>query len=209
MTPSENKPEKPADDPTAQAMPEGKPSSPGVTSEQTKTNGMEELKRLEAELSQKPAPGAKPAEPAAPGAAPAAEVEPKPRRRRFKRPPPENTIRMTIRQYWRFRVWLANRKLKLPAHLVGAVLEGTDQTLVEPLVEPIIGIMDEYVPEQWIEFIEEKSPLLTFLIALFEAEQTFGSRIDQLAHEIKQETPRTPAGAPASSVGIYPKKGEV
>lgn len=187
--------------------------SGSVNAEQIKPEGgLSELERLEKELASKPAPGAKPGEKISsdpPGGPTPEPGEPKTRRRKFKRPPPENTIRMTIRQYWRFRAWLANRKLQLPAEMFAAVLDGTDQTLVEPLVEPVIGMIDEYIPEEWITFIEEKSPVLTFIIALFEAEQTFGTRIDQIARELRQEKlgPRAVETPPGG--GGYPKKGEL
>lgn len=183
-----------------------------VTADQPPTDGMAELRRLEAELS---APK-KTDSPAQAGGAPAAAQEagggePKPRRRRFKRPPPENTIRMTIRQYWRFRAWIANRKLQLPPEMFAAILEGADQTLVEPLVEPVVAVMDEYIPEEWISFIEEKSPVLTLLLALFEAEQTFASRISQIAIELRQtDTARPAAGAPQQPQRtMYPGKSDL
>lgn len=161
----------------------------GVSSQQEPTDGRAELLKLEKETAPKPA-AQKTADPAAKSDDAPKEAGDQPKRRRkFKRPPPENTIRMTIRQYWRFRTWIANRKLGLSPDVIGAVLEGTDQVLVEPLVEPVVGIIDEYVPEKWIEFIEEKSPLLTLLIALFEAEQTFAARIAQIAREVRTETP--------------------
>ena len=182
-----------------------------VSSDQPPTDGLSELKKLEAELSAPKAAPAKPGDPGKPAGAPPAEGEGKPRRRKFKRPPPENTIRMTIRQYWRFRAWLANRKLQLPAELFAAILDGTDQTLVEPLVEPVVAVMDEYIPEEWVAFIEDKSPILTFMIALFEAEQTFGTRIAMLAAEIrKADAPRTAAPqTTAPQQSAYPKKGEI
>lgn len=191
--------------------PENLHQGQSVSSEQVEAASVpDELKRLEAELSAKPQAGARPVEKKE--SPESGEETPGPkRRRRFKRPPPENTIRMAIRQYWRFRTWLANRKIQLPPDVLAAVLDGTDQLLVEPLVEPVIGIIDEYIPEQWIEFIEEKSPILTFLIALFEAEQTFSARLRELANEIKQvNQPQqtTPQAAPASRVS-YPKRGEL
>ena len=198
----------------ANVEPEALHQTQSVSSEQVEAASVpDELKRLEAELSAKPQAGAKPVETKAYGIKESdSEETPGPkRRRRFKRPPPENTIRMAIRQYWRFRTWLANRKIQLPPDVLAAVLDGTDQLLVEPLVEPVIGIIDEYIPEQWIEFIEEKSPILTFLIALFEAEQTFSARLRELANEIKQvNQPQqtTPQAAPASRVS-YPKRGEL
>lgn len=183
--------------------------STGVSPEQQPANVLSDLQRLENELAKKPGQGA-----------PQQETEKKTqsqesdapkKRRKFKRPPPENTIRMTIRQYWRFRTWIANRKLKLSAELLGAVLDGTDQILVEPLVDPVIGIIDEYMPEQWIEFIEEKSPILTFMIALFEAEQSFSMRLGQIAGEIRQGQPTSTSQAPPVETQQhygYPKKGE-
>lgn len=183
--------------PQAAQVPQG-----SVSSEQPPTDGMSELRKLEAELAApKKSPEAggsdKPAQPQ--------EGDQRPRRRKFKRPPPENTIRMTIRQYWRFRAWLANRKLQLPAELFAAILEGTDQTLVEPLVEPVVAVMDEYIPEEWVAFIEEKSPILTLMIALFEAEQTFATRIAVLAAEIrKAEKPQSPQTQQPTG---YPSKG--
>lgn len=199
----------PVEDLPPQAAPA--PLAGSVSADQPPTDGMAELKKLEAELSLPKAAPAKPGEPGKAAAGPTAEGEAKPRRRKFKRPPPENTIRMTIRQYWRFRAWLANRKLQLPPELFAAILDGTDQTLVEPLVEPVVAVMDEYIPEEWVAFIEDKSPILTFMIALFEAEQSFGARLAILAAEIrKADAPRSAAPqSPDPQQSAYPKKGEL
>ena len=89
---------------------------------------------------------------------------------------------------------MTKRKLGLPQEYFGAILDGMDPLLVDPLVGPTVAMIDEYLPEEWVSFIEEKSPILMFFLALFEAEQSFGQRVDALAGELK----RTAAPAPAA-----------
>jgi len=199
-------PAQPAPQPAAQpaaAQPAAQPS--GVTGEQQPAGKSKaDLLALERELrGEKP-----PAQPGQPGA-PAGEAQ-QPKRRRIKAP--EHTIRLVIGQYWRFRAWVAARKIQLPAHLFAAVLEGTNETLVEPLVDPVAAVVEEYMPEQWVVFLQEKSPIVNLLLAMFEAEQAFGSRMQLIANELagartvdgSQQQP--PPGPPAGGSG-YPRKG--
>ena len=162
---------------------------------QAPVDGLAELQALEAELS-----GGKPKEAApsqsgagTPGNTDSGADSPK-RRRKFKKVPPENTIRLTIRQYWRFRDWMARRSLGLPGEYAGVFIQGQDAILVEPMVEPVIGCLDAYLPEEWVVFIEDKSPLLMLLLALFEAEQTFAQKVSQAAAELKAKA--APAATP-------------
>jgi hypothetical protein len=124
-------------------------------------------------------------------------------RRKFKTYRPEQTVKMTIRQYWRFRDWMARRQLGLGAEYTG-IFCGKDDQLVTPLVEPIVGCLDAYLPDDWIVFIEEKSPLLHLLLALFEVEQTFASMVDSVKKEQQQKTAQNPSDIPPSSKPIYP-----
>lgn len=118
------------------------------------------------------------------------------KRRKFKKVPPENTIRLTIRQYWRFRDWMARRSLGLPEEFAGVFIQGKDSVLVEPLVEPVIGCLDSYLPEEWVVFIEDKSPILMLLLAIFEAEQVFSGAVNQAKLESKStSTPKEQATA--------------
>lgn len=171
-------------------------------------DALAELKKLEGESARKaPASEAKPGE-SAPGS-----DSSKPKRRKFKRPAPENTMRLTIRQYWRLRDWMARRQLGLPEEYAGVFIQRQD-VLVEPLVEPLVACLDEYLPDEWVVFLEEKSPLLMLFLALFEAESTFAATVNEAKKEIiaKQKPTQAPGpsapAAPAASFG-YPKKDEV
>jgi hypothetical protein len=171
------------------------PEKVPVTNTQAPVDGLAELKALASEIQ-----GGKPKEagstqsnPGTPGDS-SSGVSPTGRRRKFKKVPPENTIRLTIRQYWRLRDWMARRSLGLPSEYAGVFIQGNEAVLVEPMVEPIIGCLDAYLPEEWVVFIEDKSPVLMLLLALFEAEQTFGQKVAQAAAEIKAKQDPAPAG---------------
>lgn len=173
-------------------------------------DGLAELRALEAELQgtpRAPSGGGTPSQGAGPSASNnepgAGDGLPK-RRRKFKKVPPENTIRLTIRQYWRLRDWMARRGLGLPSEYAGVFCNGKDSILVEPLVEPVIGCLDAYLPEEWIVFIEDKSPVLALIIALVEAEQTFSAAVNEAAKEKKKETME-----PKPSVGSSTKKDDL
>lgn len=150
-------------------------------------DGLAELKALEAQVSTSK-PGRKETEPgsaAEPGAdSPGAS---KPSKRKFK-VRPENTFRMGFRQYWRLRDWMARRALGLPSEYAGVFIQGKDAQLVEPLIDPTIGILETYWPDAII-FIEEKSPLIQLFIALAEVEQTFAAGVNAVALELKAKTP--------------------
>lgn len=163
-----------------------RPTVEPTANAQAPIDGLAELKALEAQLS-----GGKPKEAATsqsgtgtPGSATGGGDTPK-RHRKFKKVPPENTIRLTIRQYWRLRDWMARRALGLPGEYAGVFIQNREAVLVEPLVEPVIGCLDAYLPEEWVVFIEDKSPVLMLFLALFEAEQTFGQAVSQAAAELK------------------------
>lgn len=169
-------------------------------------DGLAQLRALEAELQggKTSSPSAKPegnSDTGRPdsGGSPGAGGDTLKRRRKFKKVPPENTIRLTIRQYWRLRDWMARRALGLPGEYAGVFIQGKDGILVEPLVEPVIGCLDAYLPEEWVVFIEDKSPVLMLLLALFEAEQTFGGAVSQAAAELKAQKTTQPGSAPAES----------
>lgn len=182
------------------------PSGPGMESPKTAPEvsvpdgGLSELAALENQLGAGK-PGRKTIEnPASPSDASGAVDSPagtKPRRKFKVRP--ENTFRMALRQYWRLRDWMARRSLGLPEEYAGVFIQGKDALLVEPLIDPVIGVLEVYAPDAII-FIEEKSPLLQMFIALAEVEQGFNAGVQSVAAEIKAKKPgaETPAGAEPS-----------
>ena len=179
-------------------------------SKPTEASGLEELRALEAQLqgpkSSSPETGTE-SRPDSGGTnslgSDGAGQSPVRKRRKFKRPPPENTIRLTIRQYWRFRDWMARRQLGLPAEYAGVFIQNQG-VLVEPLVEPVIGCLDAYLPEEWVVFIEDNSPALMLLLAIFEAEQSFAATVSQAAGELKAKK-EGGTQAPGSNVPEPPK----
>lgn len=116
-----------------------------------------------------------------------------PRRKRFKRPPPDQLIRMTWAQFWRARDWMARRSLKIPDEFAGIFIQNTDK-MIDALVPPTIACMDEYIPESLLEKLETHAPLLTLFSALAEAELSFQNNIKQAIAEInkKHSTQQTP-----------------
>lgn len=169
---------------------------PGAPAAAPVLDGLAELKALEAQVSTAK-PGRKETE--AGSAEPGSEAASagKSSRRKFK-VRPENTFRMALRQYWRLRDWLARRSLGLPSDYAGVFIQGKDEQLVEPLIDPVIGVLETYAPDA-IVFIEEKSPLLQLFIALAEVEQSFGANVAAAAAELKAKNPAAPENAAGPS----------
>lgn len=150
------------------------------------SDGLAALRQMEAELSAGKKSSTAPGESVASESPAASEpLGRTPRRKKFKKLNPEHTIRLTLRQYWRFRDWMARRQLGLPSDYSGVFIQGKDSAIIEPLIDPLISCMDCYLPDEWVVMFEEKAPILQLLIALFETESIFQGQVAQAAKEIK------------------------
>lgn len=171
-------------------LPAGPGVEAGAPAPQPESDGLAELHALEGEIrSQKPGRTETPGDNGKSDTPGAVDSPAGARKRKFK-VRPENTFRMALRQYWRLRDWMARRALGLPSEYAGVFIQGKDAQLVEPLVDPVIGVLETYAPDAII-FIEEKSPLLQLFIALAEVEQSFGAGVNAVALELKAKTPQT------------------
>lgn len=174
----------------------------------TQENGKSELAALEQQLHASK-PGRKETQTDAPGVNASSPLDSpggKPSRRKF-RVKPENTFRMVLKQYWRLRDFMARRSLGLPSEYAGIFIQGKDDKLVEPLVEPLIGVIESYAPDV-IVFIEEKSPLLQVFMALAEVEHTFGAGVALVGAELKKNAPQAGGDSKDAPRTVFPSVNE-
>lgn len=184
-----------------QDAPQGIASAPGAAPASPSDAGLDELKKLEADIAARGTSAPKEDAPAGGGEAAAV-----PKKKRFKRPPPDNLIRITWGQWWRLRDWMARRQLGIPEEHAGILID--QEKMITALVQPTIACLDEYLPESWVSKIEENAPALTFFLCLMEAEMSFAARITQAKKEWAQlKNPSSPAAPGDNNGGGFNRGG--
>lgn len=119
---------------------------------------------------------------------PSKSVDPNvtPKQKRKRKIVGENLVRMTWGNWWKFLTWMKSRGWNLTAEQINAIVDPS--LLVEPLVNPTLDCMDAYLPEKFIDNLEEKAPFVLLLFAVFETSSNFSARMDQAARELGIKT---------------------